>query len=429
MKLQILFLTTAIFFALSGNNAFSDFKFLPIVDANVLGSYSQFTSDTRSTFGLDGMVTVVPAMKFGNENFLMPTYVFESANQGRQLEEEGKLYIASQSHLGSLIFKRVLTPAFSAKFRFDAKFDLIKETRDETWGKGLYDSRNYGGGLEAEYKIIDEEAGTEKPIFLGFKFYRAYYPNYTSTVSDLAKIFPEILRSDVPETYVKDYDGLRFYLNYKDNLLKMLPMNVMYGMIAKSFREKHLWLETGELDVNKKRVDLINTASLDMDVLLSQMLIPKLGVEFFHNYSNQNYRDWLGTLDRADDMYMDSYFTFWYLRFTPGVLFTFNILDRPFDIFAAYTFLLRNYPNRVIQDVDGNYSKDKIKQSDIEQKIYGSLSYQIIKTDPGQDNYAGNFWITSSGDYTFTSSNMKYERYFKYNYNLFHVRLGVKYAY
>src|SRR6185503_9073135 len=79
-----------------------------------------------------------------------------------------------------LILKEVYSPrdSFKIKATGGVRAEFLRETKDETWGNGLFDYRKYTGGLETEFDF-SKKAGTR----FAYDYYMLTFPNYQSLES------------------------------------------------------------------------------------------------------------------------------------------------------------------------------------------------------------------------------------------------------
>jgi hypothetical protein len=130
-----------------------------------------------------------------------------------------------------------------------------------------------------------------------------------------------------------------------------------------------------------------------------------LSLQYAINNSNQNHYD----VERTK--YIDNYYGYNEISVTPQTKFSFNTIPMNLDI--TYNISLRQYTNRLVQDKQGNYDTEKVNI--LTQYISLVLSFPIIEHINGflQQNYF------------VSSSNMKYEQVYRYNYTAYNVLAGV----
>ena len=84
-------------------------------------------------------------------------------------------------------------------------------------------------------------------------------------------------------------------------------------------------------------------------------------------------------------------------------------------LFRSFTY--RRYTERKAQESDSTYTADR--EVDMLHTIRAGLRYPLTK----------HLAMVTSGDYTISTSNMKYNRYYKYNYGLLRISCGINMRY
>ena len=164
----------------------------PIYGLQVLGGQYFFAGDKGALSGnISGVVA--PAMKFNERWSLLPSLnsSYQGTKQVVDLVGAGTLVQEQMEHRAAL--KAVYSPEGSRwRFKPSASFkaQLLKETRGETWGKGLFDYRKWNAGFETEFMYHDPFS-----VRLGLDYYETSFHNYTSLESQAATAFRQPLRS------------------------------------------------------------------------------------------------------------------------------------------------------------------------------------------------------------------------------------------
>src|SRR5947209_5059364 len=121
-----------------------------VVDGQLMGGQNYYNG-SDSTFGGVGSLTLSPYMKFNDQWSLVPLYAgnYRGTKQVTDLVGGGTLFQDSQDHTFSSKLIRSFANGLKLKAVGGYGFELLRETKDEDWGKGLFDNRRLFGGTEA----------------------------------------------------------------------------------------------------------------------------------------------------------------------------------------------------------------------------------------------------------------------------------------
>jgi hypothetical protein len=404
-------LTSLIVFslALAEEEETSTFEIIPLLNLEVLGGYSGIRG--RQGVG-SGLVAVdfSPTLKFDKNNYLIPllSSSFERKRQVISEEEGGQLSSMKQDHSIHLSFKHLFDQNFSTRITSFGTWSLNNETKDEDWGKGLYDYQDIGGNINFQYKTGQDNL---PPGVLSSttEYYQRRYPNFLSLIS--------LIVDNPPEEHIKDYDGIRQVISYEFSPLDKFLYSLEYSFLHKRFIDKLVVDENGIL-TDDKRMDYVHT--LGGGVLFRpqkrwQFEIDLLGT---WNLSNQNFNDEAGTAIPGDDVFTRRYFNYTSLEAGPTVTYFYPLSEeKNLSLQLAYQFLLRDYSDRRAQDSAGNYKNED--QTDYEHSITFKTTYPLTK----------HLSLIGLGEYNICNSNMEFERFYLYNYESYAVWAGLAFRY
>ena len=156
-------------------------EFVPVFGGSAL--MGQTLQDGKSTsWNGNANLQFTPALKFSESWGLIPTYAgsYQGTKSVSDLGSGGQLFQDSMSH--SLRVKGIWRSGnFKLKPQAGYRWEFLRETTDEKWGKGLFDYRKPSLGLEAEYAVAEA-------VTVGFSadWYRIEFPNYRSLESTVA---------------------------------------------------------------------------------------------------------------------------------------------------------------------------------------------------------------------------------------------------
>lgn len=382
-------------------------RILVMGNFQALGVYSD-SNKGSPLWGYDFSGSLAPAVKLNDSQHLIPLYS-GSIKRMRQYiaQEEGiRLYNTSQLHNISVALRTQHDPEWISRITGIATWNLLKETQDEEFGKGLYDYRDFGAGFDLRQKLpIDETR--EHDYSWGIQYYRRTYPNFKSLIS-LATV-------TAPETDEKDFDGVKTSFGVEEKSATGISWELKPSALFKFFMDKKLIGDDGVLNGKSKRRDYVISADLNGDLPLEKdRWVLSADNSVTYNHSNLDFYDSRGTLILSDDVFTKDYYTYFSVATYPYITYYHPVgKGKNFAIRGGYSFLYRHYPGRKVQELDSTYTDSK--QRDHEHALHLSTSYPISKELS---------WV-SYFDYTWERSNQKYEKYYWYNYNVYQIQSGI----
>ncbi|MDD5737516.1 MAG: hypothetical protein PHH20_04415 [Candidatus Omnitrophica bacterium] len=383
-------------------------KITPIGNFQALGGYSD-SNKSDGLWGYNISGSYAPTVKLNDTQYLIPLYsgAFERMRQYITQEEGGRFYNMWQLHNASLALRTKHSEEWVSRFGGIATWNLLKETQDEEFGKGLYDYRDFGFTFDLR-QTVTMPAQKEHIYDMGFEYFRRTYPNYRSLIS--------LASTTAPEVNEKDFDGFKFSWGYEDLSKSGLSWDIKPSLLLKSFIDKKLINEDGTLNGSSKRKDyvLTNDMGFDMPVFGNDRFVLSGDGNVTYNHSNLDLYDSRGTLILNDDIYTERYYSFLSASAYPYITYYHPIgKDKILALRGGYSFLYRHYPGRKAQEVNGDYTDSK--QHDREHAVHFSSSYPITKELS---------WVTYF-DYSWVKSNQKYEQFYTYTYNIYQVQSGI----
>lgn len=386
-------------------------RIIPIYDITVYETYS--ASDSGSgEWGLNAVGVVAPALRLSEKAYILPMYQGGYQKQFQVVnEDEGyRRYSENQFHNGSVSCYQKLTNYLSGKITGIFRLQLNNETNDEKWGEGLYDYRDIGGSFDLNYKFPQAKEMIGE-FFGNFEYYMRIYPNYESLIS-LTSLM-------APETHEKDYNGYQMVYGYRVTAPKFMS-EAKYSLLIKYYLDKRVVEDLGILNMDAKRQDYVHMGTLGLTIPVEKNLLLSLTANGIYNMSNQNYYDTRGTtLDWTDDILTNKYYDYYSFGGGPNIVFKVPVprSKNEYTVSAGYDFTYRRYVERKAQESDSTYTSDR--EVDMLHTIRASLRYPLTK----------HLAMVTSGDYTISTSNMDYNRYYRYNYNLLRISCGINMRY
>ncbi len=382
-------------------------KIIPIINLDVLGVYSKIQGHN----GIGGALVnglISPVVKLNNRNYIIPLY---NINYKRELqvifeEEGGWLTMETLSHNVYLTYKNVLTKKLTAKVSGLGTWAFCKETSDEKWGKGLYDYTDAGGMLDIEYTLSEPKAKIHRGLGFEVEGYRRKYPNFESLIS--------LATPTAPEVHEKDYDGIKFTLNLLEQDPDSLSFDVGYQPLLKYFIDKLVVGSDGVLTSGRKRKDNQHTGNFKINYPFSKKLRFGLDYQMIFNNSNQNFYDSQNTIILSDDVFTKHYYSYKSFEITPKIAYDIPLKkEKNLTVHINYSYLDRRYCDRKAQKSNGVYTNNREK--DKYHTFGAGFSYPLTSKIKALCLF----------NYTQAKSNMKYEEYYQYNYDLMSIACGI----
>ncbi len=407
----IYFLIVLLFFSTS---LFCEIKITPVVQSSLLGGQYFFENESTS-FGGNVNIFASPVINFSPRTALLPmvTLTYRGTKDVQELVGGGTL---TQEYIDigpfTLKFVHKFSDTVKIKAKAGYKIEYLKETKDEDWQKGLFDYNKITFGLESEKTFPD--------LFLtirtGIDYYTMRYPNYKSLISEEeyetsldTTTYKEI--SENAGEDVLDYNAGEVLIEGTYGVSENVSVGVLYNIVMKNFVDQHIVEETG-----KFKSDLRNDNSHLIGFSLfcnfeRAMLSLSESVKLYN--SNQN------SYDTAFTKFTPDFYNYIENSFSPSVVF--YIGQQPYmklNLFLDISY--RKYLERLAQNSSGNYTSDKIWQTTNTAGI--NFSYPLA-------NILKGLSAKLSTNYSSVSSNMKYEKFYRYNYTVFNYFLGVEWEY
>ena len=331
--------------------------------------------------------------------FISARSAYTGFKQVNELAGGGPLFQQSLDNaLGFKWIKRY-EGGYSLKPRAGIKNQLFRETKDEKWGKGLYDFTRYEGGLTLERKT---RLGLSTPWVYQLSW-DVYYTRY-ARFKTLASQYGQEIAAPDPGSRTLDTITNQFSYDSGFDLPGFLRADVFVALSMIGYQDQKVINSEGRY-LSSKRSDSYQALNVGLsrrynDIDLLGGVRPVMGIRLglANLFSNQSHLD----TDPAHLKFSRSYYDYWEERFSPNAQFTFigsGLVTR-----LGYEFAIRRYSGRLAQKSDGAYGKDKLGQysgSFTAEAVYPLLRRMDIKLQ-------GN-WATSR-------SNNHYEQVYRYNY-------------
>lgn len=388
-------------------------RFVPYLSAQFSGG-QYFSGGERG--GLSGNINLLASVAVKHEKLggwtLMP--VFSSQYQGTKqvtdLVGGGTLFQERMGHSVAVRGVYQVAPGWKIKPSIGYKWEFLKETRDESWGDGLFDYRRPGLSVEGEYTYSDPFT-----LRMGYDFYQIGFVNYRSLESIIKDSQGNALARELAGDSVLDSYNHSIYAGGTKEGPWRSYFDGNLALTLRLFPEQHVVDGGGQLN-NPTRRDLASQLAVGWHLprQLSSAWKAVGGARFSagYNVSNQN------SYDAQRIRFLKDYYDSTSVR--AGV--DFNLYrnlkrERPLELDFSATLGRTDYYGRRSQESSGLYLGSRIYQH--EAVVSVGLSYPI----------APQFVWTSRFGYGRQTSNQHFERLYRYNLATTTYRIGFGYEF
>jgi len=376
----------------------------PVINAQLLGG-QYFYNNEENALGALASLYASPYLKFNDRWSLVPLYSgnYRGTKQAQDLIGGGTLFQDSQSHVFSVKGIRSFANGWKAKAITSYGWEWLRETTDEDWTKGLYDSRRLSLGTEAEYSWSPEQS-----VRMAYDYYRIRFPNYVSLESQSGAA----LGRELNQPNVLDNVNHLFTVAGQVRVIGGGLVEPSISHTLRAFGDQHVVVASGDLS-SATRDDQITTFGLQGTWPIwhgeENQLLGGLGYGWTRQSSNQNSYDAQKLVFRPSfyDSNTHSLNTRWTLM--GG--------DVPWSV-SFYGALSRQaYSDRLIQNGEGLYGTDKT-HVDVA-TLSWTVGYPIAK----------GFQLTANVYATWSDSNNTYTQAYQYHYHTTGYLAGFSYAF
>lgn len=395
------------------NSVNSAVKIVPVIDVSLLGGQNFFGGKASDFSGyLD--LSFFPGFRLGQNTTILAGFntKYVGVKEVTELLGGGTLYQETWDNFALIKLLQKLGYGFTLKPKFVYKLEWLKETKDEQWTKGLYDYTLTGFGIE----LTKELSTVVRSIDLAVNSNSIIFPNYKSLTTEAGEKFGSEYSVNAGSKPF-DYNFSNVYINTRWVFTKKLTAKFGLSASEKKFIDQNVVTSDAKY-IPEKRVDKRIETLLGINYLLPEFEIKQtpvrtvmsFDVSIRSNESNQNHY----YTDPVNPKFIPEYYDYTSISVTPTFAFR---LAKIASLSIGWDFERRQYKERIIQDTNGNFLTDKLNQN------FNSANLVA--------NY--NLWKKISvkliSKYYTASSNMNYEKTYRYNYNGFYYFLGANYQY
>ncbi|HBE88878.1 MAG TPA: hypothetical protein DDW67_07020 [Elusimicrobia bacterium] len=383
-------------------------KITPVASFNLLGGKYFLDSEAASFEGrMDAYFS--PAINLREGHDLVPVYSgnYSGTQDVQELAGGGVLTRQRQSHSVSL--KYIYTRDFDKyKPRISYSKALVRETKDESWGDGLFDYDTVSLGFEAEQ---ERPHGT---FTESYDFFSVSYPNYATLLSDSQSVFTDTDTFNQLSTNAGEnpMDNVSHRLAFSYSWFpERAAMRAGYDITYRHYDEQAIINNQDSTGLppfsGDKRSDIAQNFTLSASRALKPVFV-SAGARVGWLSSNQ------GSYDNTRQKYMDDYYSYIDISLTPAMTLALkNGSQFRFGLEWRKVF----YLGRLKQAADGTYGNEEIDQTYWLTSI--SARYPVF----------GRLYARGAFNYQLSDSNMRYEDNYRYNYKASTYLVGVEWEF
>ncbi|MBI5201316.1 MAG: hypothetical protein HY925_06995 [Elusimicrobia bacterium] len=375
---------------------------VPVVSAWLLGGQDVAAKNGRDS----GIGSARAAVSFPVSSYWKVTPIYQGYFQAtRQVLDAGgggvTLFQSRMDHrLGAKVFYEP-SETWRLKFNAGSRFQLLKETNDEKWGKGLFDFRKLSGGVEWEYFYSKPHS-----FRFGYDYFNVAFPNYYTLESRGAlRVNGQPVARELVGGRVLDSDSHSLITGINGSVFRPdWVWDLSYIGALQRYPDQPVSNAAGQFDAGKRR-DVLHelTASLRgwFKPEWPEKLFVSVRTTLSDSKSNQN------NYNAADARFFPRYYDVRTLDVLPSAGFYFsNPLEptRAIQLSGSYEMIFAKYPGRLVQDLAGNYGKPGLTTT-----TYAAVVTLIW---PMRRRLS----VMASYRDTTLRSNMKYEALYRYNF-------------
>lgn len=377
-------------------------RLYPVIGADfMLGQH--FFEGNPSSWGGNLDLRVVPAVKFSEQFVLIPAFVvaYQGTKDVTELAGGGQLF--QDALKTSLTVKPIWqTGRLRHKPYVGYRKDMLRETKDEKLGDGLFNYNKLSAGAEWEWVLNPRQWAS-----FGVDLYRIRFPNYASLESQAQAG----LGRENAGARTLDTNNASASLGWNtDTAIPRTRVSLTAAYLDKDYPEQHIVSPSGQL-LSALRKDTawtyggalvwgnkLGTIETAVSADLAQTLVR----------SNQ------GHYDARLATFLGNYYGYQETSVRPELRLT---LPKKGDLSLGYLIAERLYRDRPIQDEEGSFLDRRVRVRS------RTLSMRVsIPLGSG-------FRAVAQSSLTSSDSNQRYEKVFRYNYSLSSHLLGLSYEY
>ncbi|HBL15753.1 MAG: hypothetical protein A2X36_13345 [Elusimicrobia bacterium GWA2_69_24] len=384
----------------------------PLYSARLLGGQYFLAGDESS---LNGNLSALaaPALVFNERWTVLPS--LSSSYQGTKgvadLVGPGTLF---QEQMDHRLGVKLLHIPEGSRWRFKGsagyKLELLRETRDERWFRGLFDYQSLLLGVESEY-VRDERSSARASYDYAYTF----FPNYSTLESEAAVDFQgQPLARELVGDQVLDSHRHAWGLSAGSGLGARLSGEARLSFQMQSFPKQRI-VDSSGLLLSDTRHDYLTVVELEARLPVEPhpewRMRAALKAGAASAVSNQNgYDAW-----RSE--FTPGFYNYTEFRLGPELRSSFGDGRQPVIWTLSLAGSRRSYPHRRAADASGTYGPAGVTMDRWD--LATTLAYPI---SPG-------FSLLCNLQHRRARSNHKFEQFYRGNYSATEYLFGFSYDY
>ncbi len=393
-------------------------EWTPVLNASMSGG-QYFFQGQRSSLGGNAAVTAAGLVKLNERWSVLPMY--NVSYRGTKGVDDGvaagTLFQQQMDHATTVMgIRRLDNSTWRVKPSAGYKREFLKETRNEDWGKGLFDYEKISAGVELE-NVYKEPFS----VRMGLDVFRVRFPNYESLESRSgvdpfgSPLGRELASKHTLDTYnwQASVSGNRPW-PFTD---PKIVLSGSYSFLYKDFLDQRIVQVSGQFaDIPRRDFmqSLGGSVSRPIPVHVFRSdgrLDLNMGLNLVLNLSNQN------TFDATFARYFGDSYSYWTLGAGPGATLSWGDKKAPTWASTSFRWTRQNYLGRLVQDAVGVY--ESAKQQHDRYAFSVAYGYPI----------APKLTMTFRTNILWAASNHKYQKNYSYTYRAMSYLLGVAYEF
>lgn len=382
----------------------------PLLDVQALGG-QYFFGPQKSQAAASGSLRLAPAVFFNDRWSAVPSIAASYEGTKPVSDPVGQGTVLSQQLDNRLALRGVYeTP--SGRWRLkpfaSARYELLKETKDEQWGKGLFDDWQWDMGGEAEYVYREPFAARARAAYVETRF-----PNYESLESQGQAQAAGLARPGAG-AYPLDSKGILVSSELEAPAGERLIAQGKLSLLYTRFPQQRVVAPDGTLE-DAARQDLLAswTAGLRLPVELNTDLrvVGGASLTYAFNSSSQN------LYDATQGLFLPLAENWGEWRAGPWARAFLGPVRRPATVSASLKWAARRWPHRPAQGETGLYDGPAMRQTTW--TAQASVSYPLGR----------RLRALASVSWARALSNQAYQQLYRYDYSATDYRFGFSYSY
>lgn len=384
-------------------------EWTPIAGVQALGGVHSFNGGRGTLSGnLDGVFA--PAVRLDDRWSLLPSLrsTYEGTRRAVDILGTGTASQERMEHRAGLRFVRSASDSpWRIKPGASYKLGLLKETRDERWGRGLFDERLWTLGTEVELMLRDPSS-----LRASLDWFEATYPNYATLESQAQFQFAgQPVARELVGDRALDRRGLRAAFTADLAATERVRVESGLSTVWSRYPRQRVVNDAGLFDAADRSdflTSLTATARMPHEWNADLRALASLALAARFQRSNQN------GYDASRGRYLPSFYDWREVALTPAVKLLVGPPRKPVAVDLALGWRRRDYPSRPPQNGQGVYQSGSLRTT--EWSFTGTMTYPIVR----------RFSLVASFERVSASSNQRFEHYYRYAYETANFLAGVR---